>query len=172
MDNGDRSRLVLGAGARATLLERAGTYDVAAVLAHGDYDPGRRRPAGIRLADGLLECDDLEGAFLPPVVCLLACGAARGPQVIGDAGTIHLGGAALVGGAEAVLVAETDIETEATLVLFETFLRRLRRGDPPDEALRRARNAVRALGPRWSDPFFVSGIRLFGYGGPGPDRRK
>ena len=161
----------MGGRAATEALRLGSQADLLAILGHGRYDLLRARPASVELADGFLGCEELERLDLPPVLCLLSCGAARGPRVVGDAGTAHLGGAALVGGAEAVLLADTDVEVEPTLALFEAFLGGLRAGEAPDEALRQARLAIAECDPRWSDPFYSSGLRLFGWGGsPASDR--
>ncbi|MEM7305459.1 MAG: CHAT domain-containing protein [Planctomycetota bacterium] len=143
------------------------------LVAHGSYDASRERPALVALAsyapdaDGLLDCSALESygeaGGLPPLVLFFTCKAAIGPVARGDTGATHLGGAALLGGAGAVLLAPNDISLEAALHIQEALLERLRAGDSPDEALRRARTAVAAI-PELSDPFYHSSLRLFGVG--------
>jgi tetratricopeptide (TPR) repeat protein len=135
-----------------------------AVVAHGEYLASERRPAHLVLSGGLAGAEELERAPLPPLVCLVACGAARGPVRRGDDGAVHLGGAALLGGAATVLLAPNEVETAASLALLTTFVEGLREGHPPDEALRRARVALAERDPRWGHPFYSSSMRLFGLG--------
>jgi len=165
---GEPERLVALAGpSRVRFGERARLSpdldgDVLAVIGHGVYDPSAHRPASIATHGGFTTCEALETAHLPPVVCLLSCGAARGPILRGDDGAVHLGGAALVGGAQTVLLARNEIETAASLALFELFVGALRGGASPGDALRRARVALPKLRPEWNHPFYTDSLQLFG----------
>jgi len=113
----------------------------------------------------MLTCAGLEalGPRLPRLVFFLTCGSAVGPYAPGDAGVADLGGAALLGGAGAALVSSSDVAQRAAEAALPVLLERLEAGDPPDEALRRARLAIAAV-PGLDDPFHTRSLRLFGVG--------
>ncbi|MFG0319732.1 MAG: CHAT domain-containing protein, partial [Planctomycetota bacterium JB042] len=116
------------------------------IWTHGTYDPERERPAGLLLSPtddggpGVAYADDLEAISPPPLVVLAACGAARGPLRRGEDGITTLVGAFLSAGARTVIAPSADVEEEATFRLLSRFHERVRRGDPPAEALRAARS--------------------------------
>ena len=149
-----------------------GTTRTLQFVAHGAFlqDEDHERGACIILApadgfpDGLLWCDDVEQLTSPAeLVVLTACGSARGPQRIGDDGVAHLGGAFLIAGARAVVVAKSDVEYYATLDLMEVFHRRLSEGASPAQALRDARRELAAT-PGREHPFYHSLIQVLGLG--------
>ena len=153
------------AGGTTPTLRSGGWHDLGhgllVALAHGDYRASERRPAHLLMPDGPVGAEQLEAASMPPLVCLLSCGAARGTIQKGDDGVAHLGGAAIVGGASAVILARNKIETAASLALFDRFLSELRAGAEPDEALRRARQELIRARPEWAHPFYSASLWIF-----------
>jgi len=164
-------RVVTGAEANAGALAdpRTAASDVLHLIVHGDYDGTWERPAGLVLApdagdpDGRLWAPDLERLRVPELVLLSVCGAARGPERIGDDGAGHLGGACFRAGARAVVLPSFDLEYESTLKSMDVFHRRLARGDSPARAMLAARRAL-ASSSRDADPTRWAVIHVLGLG--------
>ncbi len=144
------------------------------VLAHGVFDTERRgdgeRPSALVLsacassADGVVWCADVERLRAPPLVELLACGAARGPLRLGDDAAGHLVGAFLLAGADCVLAARVDVERDVATRFAEHFHTSLREHGRPSQALLAARRAL-AEDPSESDPLAWASLGLHGFGG-------
>ncbi len=140
--------------------------DVAVFLAHGVIDRERDRFAGLllaRAADGtptIAWADAFAAAHLPPLVVLAACSSGEGPVRVGEDGSEHLGGAALLGGADTVLVGRGDLDVAAAIALLQPLLRGIERGLAPAEALRSARSAVAGARTATSPPIRVELIGL------------
>ena len=117
-------------------------------LVHGIHLRELERQAALVLAGDadepeLLTCADVESALeLSGVVLLSACATARGPGRPGDDSLAHLGGAFLVAGARAVVLAQSPVELDVTLGLMQIVHQRLGLGDSPAEAMRVARAAA------------------------------
>jgi tetratricopeptide (TPR) repeat protein len=134
------------------------------LFVHGAFDSERRRPGGLWLAgdratggaaaggdlaggehagSDIVWCDQLEAMGPTSIgsVILSSCGAARGPQRIGDDGTTDLGGALLAAGARSVLLSRADLPAAATAALMERVHASLAAGATPAEALAAARRA-------------------------------
>lgn len=149
--DGERLELVSGpAVTRAALVAQDwSTAGALNLFCHGVFDGARLLPAGLAIpgAEGAaVWWEDIAGMRLPPLVVLSACGAARGPDRLGEDGVGHLGGAFLSAGASAVLVARGDLEIRTTLEFNHRFHARLHAGASPLVALRDARRAARASG--------------------------
>ncbi|MFN0244801.1 MAG: CHAT domain-containing protein, partial [Planctomycetota bacterium] len=141
---------------------------VLSIFAHGVYDLERERPAGLLLAarvgrSSVLWSDDVERGRWPPLVVLLACGAARGPMRPGDDVGGHLGHAFFAGGASAVVLNSFDMPYGGALTLASAMHRELAQEHGAAEALRRARRAL-ASEPATNDPHFYGSLRLLGLG--------
>ena len=104
---------------------------------------------------------EVESLRAPPLVALGVCGAAAGPNRVGDDGVHHLGGAFLMAGAERVVLAGGQLAVGATIELLGEFTRGVRADIGPAEALRQARAAVRATAGR-EHPYYWAGLRLLG----------
>jgi tetratricopeptide (TPR) repeat protein len=129
-----------------------------------DERPGRG--AAILLSpqgddDGLLTPDEiarLDGRT--DLTVLAACRTALGGE--GDGGALaSLTGAFLAAGSRGVVATLWDVDDAATAVFMEQLYDRLGRGDPPAEALRRAKQRLRA-DPRWNRPSLWAGYVLIG----------
>ena len=133
------------------------------VLAHGVFADERAVPAGLALGaaegDGIVWAADLVELELPELVVFAVCGGARGPARFGQDGVQHLGGAALAGGARAVLLARGAVAVGPTLEALGHFERGLERGLSPMAALRAARAAFAAEHGSAAalEPFFIMG---------------
>lgn len=141
-----RGQLAVVRDADATIARVLGAelsaVPVVQFLMHGCHDPQRERGAGLVLADGQLFCEDVERNLrLGGLVILCACGAARGPERVGDDRVTHLGGAFLNVGASAVVLTRGDLEFSAAMDLMQRFHDALAGGRSPAEALRVARAA-------------------------------
>ncbi len=150
----ERRRVRSGGGAaRETLVSEAlGDYAVLQVLSHGDYDSADERPPRLLLAssgdgEGVFDCDDLEDLEAPPLVILSTCGGGRAPLRRGDDGGSHMGGAALVAGAQAVLLSKLDLGYGATRRISGHLHRALSRGRSPAQALWQARREMAEESP-------------------------
>ena len=138
-------------------------------VAHGLYLNGRDRGATLALApedggtSGLTTCDDVERNLeLSGLVVLSACGTALGPKRLGDDDLAHLGGAFLRAGAAAVVLSRSQVGYGPTLELMEGLHARLAAGDPPAEALRRARADLKEDDP--AGAFHRSQFQIVGLG--------
>lgn len=157
---GSRHELVAGVTSDA-FRAAAAQHDVVQLLVHGIRDEARIDPQGLLLADGgvLWSCD-LEQA-MPSCIVLTACRAGSGRLRRGDDGRHVLAGAALLGGARAVLVPWLDLEFQATVDMTAALHRGLwREGLPLAEALRRARIAAAAAHPEAVDPYLLHLVGL------------
>jgi len=135
--------------------------DALVLIAHGVVDRRRDRFAGLLLAHGLLAdvesatiawADAFERAALPPLVVLAACSAGEAPVRVGEDGGEHLGGAALLGGARAVLLARGTLDAAVAVPQLVEFLRGIESGASAAVALRDARRRAR---PDDAPPDFV-----------------
>lgn len=95
----------------------------------------------------------------PPVVVLMACGTARGPQRSGDSSSADLGGAFLLAGAHSVVLSQHTIRLHASHGAFTRFHASLAEGASPARALR---NALQSMDP--ANRAKVRGIRVVGLG--------
>ena len=112
---------------------------------------------------GLTTCDDVERNLeLSGLVVLSACGTALGPKRLGDDDLAHLGGAFLRAGAAAVVLSRSQVGYGPTLELMEGLHARLAAGDPPAEALRRARADLKEDDP--AGAFHRSQFQIVGLG--------
>lgn len=112
--------------------------------------------------DGLLSPEEIAGLrYGADLTVLAACRTALAPD--GDSGgaLATLTGSFLAAGSSAVLATLWDVGDDATAVFMEQFYHQLDRGYPPAEALRRAKNQLRA-DPRWNRPALWAGYILVG----------
>ena len=94
------------------------------------------------------------------VVTLAACMTGVG-QVMQGEGVLNFARAFQQAGARSVMVALWNIPVEESLKFYHTFYQALKAGKPKLEALKEARQAVRAKEPH---PYFWSGLILHGEG--------
>lgn len=164
-------RVFAGPEADASALTRATTESssVLHLLLHGDSEGTWEHAAALVLtpneehADGRLRAPDIERMSLPGLVVLSVCGAARGPERIGDSLAGNLSGSLLRAGANATVISSSDLEYGAALVMMDTFHDRLARGDSPAQAMRCARVAL-ADHPTYADPVHWAVVNVMGLG--------
>ena len=94
------------------------------------------------------------------LVVLSACRTALGKQVRGE-GMIGLTRGLMHAGAKSVVATLWDVDDDSTSMLMKHFYGELKKGTPPDAALRKAQLQVRQV-PRWSAPWFWGGFVLHG----------
>ena len=158
----------------ALLPPREGRARVAQVFAHG-VSLEEPQQAVLLLAsegagdDGLLSSARLEQLYraaptqVPDLAILAACGTGFVALRRGEDGVNSLSGTMLDLGARAAVQSYVDLDFEASLRLFEVFHQRLRAGDSPAEALRKAR--ARLLSDaRFDHPYFQSLLQVVGLG--------
>lgn len=93
---------------------------------------------------------------------LAACDTGTGP-IRGGEGAVSLARAFLAAGVPAVVQSLWQVEDEATTELMNTFHARLRAGDDPATALRKAQLALRGLAnPRFRSPVRWGGFTVVG----------
>ncbi|MCP3920097.1 MAG: CHAT domain-containing protein [bacterium] len=136
------------------------------IFAHGIVNPLRVIPSGFVLSatdehDGLFFAEDVEELHWPPLVLLSVCGAARGPERVGDAAAADLRGAFLRAGARCVVVSTANLQRSVTRDLTARLTRELARGRSVGEALRLAREEI-FDDPRTDDPYYHSLLQAFG----------
>jgi len=142
-----RSLLGASEATRARLdAAHPGDFRVAHWIVHGERDPYRPRPGGLRLygddGDDVLWAEDLERRRAGPLVVLTACEAGRARLRRGDDGVGNLGSAFFLGGASTVLLSHVRIGLAPSLAILTPFHAELRAGRAPADALRRARRAA------------------------------
>lgn len=175
VEHGARA-LLLGADATPAAFLTALRPDtrVLCVVTHGVFDAERRRdgerPACLTFApdaagEELVACAEIESRRSPPLVELLACGAARGPTRMGDDLGANLGGAFLLAGARTVVLGRSDMSQRATLEMAAAARRAMGQGANVAEAWRRARAELRSA-PRTNDPYYWGSIAVVGAARP------
>ncbi len=161
------SRWSVRLGDEATLDGVAGAAgrDRLVIVAHGEQDPTRVRPAGLLLADGFLGADEVErrfaGGAAPALVVLAACEGDRGPLRRGDDGVQQQSGAWFSRGALSVATSDRALDYHATVRLVGRMIAEMEEGRSAAEALRRARAALKS-DPRFDHPFFYANLHLVG----------
>ena len=130
----------------------------------GAANPALDGAAGSDAAEGRLTASTIESMPGWDVVFLAACGAGSGQAVQGGGGGGHLGDAFLVTGSRAVLLSRGDLPAEATALILDRWTEAVGEGASVGEALRRARSAIEGS-TRMADPYYHSGVRLFGHQG-------
>jgi CHAT domain-containing protein/Tfp pilus assembly protein PilF len=129
-----------------------------------DERPGRG--AAILLSpegddDGLLAPDEIARlADHTDLTVLAACRTALSGDTDGGA-LASLTGSFLAAGSQGVVATLWDVDDAAAAVFMAQLYDRLGRGDPPAEALRRAKQRLRA-DPRWNRPSLWAGYVLIG----------
>ncbi|HYG64533.1 MAG TPA: CHAT domain-containing tetratricopeptide repeat protein [Thermoanaerobaculia bacterium] len=112
--------------------------------------------------DGLLspaEIAGLEGSA--DLTVLAACSTALAPDAGSGDALATLTGSFLAAGSPAVVATLWDVGDDATAVFMEQLYHQLGRGHTPAEALRRAKERLRA-DPRWQSPALWAGYVLVG----------
>jgi tetratricopeptide (TPR) repeat protein len=164
---GGRRELFTGRSATETSFRDAVARgaQVVHLATHTVVDERPGRGAAILLApegddDGLLAPNEIARLdSRADLTVLAACRTALGE---GDGGALAtLTGAFLAAGSRGVVATLWDVDDAATAVFMEQFYDRLGRGDPPAEALRRAKQRLRA-DPRWNRPSLWAGYVLIG----------
>jgi CHAT domain-containing protein len=118
------------------------------LITHGYFDPRRELAAAVLLArEDSSGCEpwwseDASRASEASIVLLTACGAWRGPRRRGDDGHASFAGQWIEGGADAVVLAQTELELERALALAQALHAELARGEPVAMALTRARRTL------------------------------
>jgi len=125
--------------------------------------------------DGLLtpeEIAKLDGRAGLTVLAACRTALAADPGETGDTGALaSLTGAFLAAGSRGVVATLWNVDDAATAAFMVQLYDRLGRGDPPAEALRRAKLRLRA-DPRWNHPSLWAGYVLIGEAPPvAPPRR-
>lgn len=116
-------------------------------IAHGVEAPATARSTDLALADEeRLGIEDLARLPAPPVVVLGLCRGRAAMDRLGDSAAGHLGGAALRGGALAVVLSAHDLELHAHAEFEASFLRALDRGQATDDAFRAGLVALQDAG--------------------------
>lgn len=141
-------------------------FGVLHVLAHGIRDrrfelEGRLLLAADGSDDGILEVSDLRDLEAPPIVILSACNGSAGPPRPGDAGSNHLGGAFLMGGARSVVGHADRVRLGTALAVSERLFVELGNGVEPAEAARRVRDWM-ARTEGFEDPFHWGLLQVLG----------
>lgn len=137
---------------------QARRFDVVHVAAHGIYDDAD--PLQSYLAfdaspgdDGRLTAQEVLHLKLPAhLVILSACDMAVGRPAAGE-GLVGMTWALMIAGAETVVAAKWEVDSETTIRLMLEFHRALATGAPPAAALRTAQLTL-LRSPRWVHPFY------------------
>ncbi|MBV9880196.1 MAG: CHAT domain-containing protein [Gemmatirosa sp.] len=160
------SRLLLGADASEAALRALPLtdYSIVHLATHAYVHDARPWAALVALApggghDGFLRASELASLRLDAdLVVLSACETARGSVIVGE-GVQGFTASLLAAGARAVVATEWALSDGEAARGMDAFYRGLRAGLPVDEALRRARHALRRAGapPREWAAFAVVG---------------
>jgi tetratricopeptide (TPR) repeat protein len=95
------------------------------------------------------------------LVVLSACESGLGGHARGE-GVLGLVRAFMFAGAPRVLASTWRVDDGATQVLMTHFFERLKTGDRPALALRKAQEHVRNAKPKWNDPYYWAAWVLWG----------
>ncbi|HVR96412.1 MAG TPA: CHAT domain-containing tetratricopeptide repeat protein, partial [Thermoanaerobaculia bacterium] len=114
--------------------------------------------------DGLLSPDEISALpYGADLTVLAACSTALSPESGGGGALASLTGAFLAAGSPAVVATLWDVGDTASAAFMEQLYHQLGQGHTPAEALRRAKETLRA-DPRWSRPALWAGYVLIGEG--------
>lgn len=171
------SRVLLGADAREGNVKSGGAdgYRYVHFATHGYLDEAQPARSGLVLAreaegveDGFLQAREIFRLKLnADVVTLSACQSGLGKLIAGE-GVMGLSRAFLYAGAQSLVVSLWNVNDAATAELMKTFYGHLKAGVARDEALRRAKLALRN-GPNriWRHPYYWAPFVLIGDPLPG-----
>jgi CHAT domain-containing protein len=113
-----------------------------------------------RPVDGLLYARDISRLQIDAhLVVLSACETALGREILGEA-PMSIAQGFLRAGARSVVATLWKVPDTSTALLMREFYRLMfHERRPPQEALERAQQLLRAQ-PRWSDPHYWAGFQL------------
>jgi tetratricopeptide (TPR) repeat protein len=110
--------------------------------------------------DGFLRLSEVMGLKLnADIAALTACQTGLGKRISGE-GTMSLGRAFQYAGAKTVLMSLWSVSEQASVDMVESFFRNVKEGKPKLEALRLARQEIRAKG--YDHPYFWAPFILVG----------
>ena len=160
---------VMNGATEGNFKSQARRFDLVHVAAHGIYDDAD--PLQSYLAfdaspgdDGRLTAREVLSMKLTAyLVILSACDMAVGRPAAGE-GLVGMTWALMIAGAETVVAAKWEVDSETTTRLMLEFHRALATGAPPAAALRTAQlHLLRS--PRWVHPFYWAAFVDVGGGG-------
>jgi tetratricopeptide (TPR) repeat protein len=165
------SWILQGAAATAdALLQRRAEVTVLQFLGHGIHLPEEERSFALVMApdsahpDGLLRSADVEATHGgPPLVLLTSCHSAGAPLRAGDPFAAEIAAAWFLSGSQTVLHSRAALDYHATLELSRHFLRHIAGGEPPAEALLRARRML-SHQAEFQQPYYHSLLHVVGLG--------
>jgi CHAT domain-containing protein len=148
---------------------QARRFDLVHVAAHGIYDDAD--PLQSYLAfdaspgdDGRLTAQEVLRLKLPAhLIILSACDMAVGRPAAGE-GLVGMTWALMIAGAETIIAAKWEVDSETTTRLMLELHRALATGVPPAAALRTAQLTL-LRSPRWVHPFYWAAFVDVGGGG-------
>ena len=149
--------------------EEAGRYRYLHFAAHGYFDGANPERSGIVLApggsdDGFLQAREISNFDLrADLVTLSACQSGLGKVLDGE-GVQGLSRAFFLAGARSVVVSLWNVNDAATGELMRRFYGHLKDGLAKDEALRKAKMALKAQ-TRWRHPYYWAPFVLQGDAG-------
>lgn len=156
------TRVWSGRDATPARLADARGQAVLHLATHAWMDPAHPAESGLLLAgaDGLVTPARVESLDVrADLVTMSGCRTAQGRSVMGE-GMFGLARAFLVAGARSVVATLWEVDDRAATRFMTLFYEQLRRGAPRDEALQRARLAMRA--ERWplrdTEAFVLAGL--------------
>jgi CHAT domain-containing protein len=161
--------VVMNGATEGSFKSQARRFDLVHVAAHGIYDD--TDPLQSYLAfdaspgdDGRLTAQEVLRLKLPAhLVILSACDMAVGRPAAGE-GLVGMTWALMIAGAETIVAAKWEVDSETTTRLMLELHRALATGAPPAAALRTAQlNLLRS--PRWVHPFYWAAFVDVGGGG-------
>ncbi|MBI5251115.1 MAG: CHAT domain-containing protein [Desulfomonile tiedjei] len=103
------------------------------------------------------------------LVVLAACETGIGQYKTGE-GIMSMGRAFQYAGAKTVLMSLWTVSERASMVFVEEFMKSMKQGQKPAEALASARNQVRSISKRYSHPFYWASFVLVGEGSQVPEK--
>ncbi len=153
----------------SALVNAAVPFHILHLAAHGTYNATSPFFSRIELTaddgnDGYLEVHEVFNLDFPaaPLVVLSACESAVGTLSRGD-DLIGLTRAFFYAGAPSVVTTLWNIDDEATVMLMESFYRRVRKGLSIAEALQAAQQEILAT-EAWQSPYYWAVFTLHGDG--------
>lgn len=155
---------VVNNASESSFKSEARRFDVIHIAAHGVYDDADPLQSYLVFVDGQLTAREiLRMKLTPRLVILSACDMAVGKPAAGE-GLVGMTWALMIAGAETIVAAKWEVDSETTTRLMVELHRSLANGASPADGLRVAQLSLLRTA-RWMHPFYWAAFADVGGGG-------
>lgn len=155
--------VVMNDATKAAFQQQASRFDLLHIAAHGVYDDADPLQSYLAFRDDHLTAREvLRMNLRASTVILSACDMAVGRPAAGE-GLVGMTWALMIAGAETVIAAKWEVDSDTTARLMLELHRALASGARPAEALRIAQQSL-LRSARWVHPFYWAGFVDLGNG--------